>query len=123
MVATWGCFLFCVTWGCFDIERFFVASVNYQDLYARYKNSLELDGEEAFRRDVLEPLRDEERSGVVISTGVMDENTSIRRSAIPVELRLKAAEGALLDFRSGGNGRAGGVRVVSVDRGWGCVEL
>ena len=98
-------------------------SMGYQDLYNGYKKTLQLEGECYFRKNVLAPLREEEKDGAVISTGVMDENTSIRRSAIPVELRRSAAEGVLLDHMNGTDENAGGLRVSSINRACDFTEL
>ncbi len=102
---------------------FFVGKINYETLYNKYSRTLELEGEQYFRDEVLTTLRAEEKEGVVTATGVLDENTSIRRSAVPVELRLSAAEGALIDFRSGCRDNAGGVRCVNINRGGSAVNL
>ena len=91
--------------------------VNHHSLYNRYTLELNTHGEDWFKTNVLDLLYDEEREGVVISTGVMDENTTIRRSAIPVELRIGAAVAALADFKSGDDSGAGGVKSISVNRG------
>ena len=94
-----------------------MSQLNYSALYNRYKKSLELEGEEYFTTNILTCLRDEEMNGAVVSTGVMDENTSIRRSAVPVELRISAAEGALIDFRAVTLDYTGGIKSININRG------
>tara|TARA_R110000764_G_C10836277_1_gene363507 strand:- start:80 stop:382 length:303 start_codon:yes stop_codon:yes gene_type:complete len=100
-----------------------VSQLNYSALYNRYKKSLELEGEDYFTTNILTCLRDEELNGAVVSTGVMDENTSIRRSAVPVELRISAAEGALLDFRNGTLNYTGGIKSININRGNDHIDL
>lgn len=100
-----------------------MATENYQSLYNRYIKYLKLEGEESFRTNILEPLRSEEKDGAIMSTGAMDENTSIRRSAVLVETRVSAAEGALIDFRSGSADHTGGIKSMSINRGCSYMDL
>lgn len=99
-----------------------MSSIDYRTLYNRYQRSLKRKGESWFEENILNPLYEEEKDGVVVSTGVMDENTTIRRSAIPVELRISAAEGALDDYLDGSNSSNGGIKCISLNRGNSVIE-
>ena len=87
--------------------------VDNETLVKRYLREIRRVGQETFEADTLSKLKAAEMDGEVVSTGTMDENVALRRSAVPIEARVAAAEQALEHFE---NGPEPGGRTVLIDR-------
>lgn len=86
--------------------------VNNQLLVKRYFREIKRKGLDEFKATTLARLEEEEADGVITSTSVLDESHQIRRSAVPIEARIAAAEQAIEQFE---NGIEPGNRSISLD--------
>jgi len=83
-------------------------------LVNRYLRTIRRKGVASFEETELKELEDEERTGVVTNTSAGDESTTIRRSPVPIDQRIAAAEQALEHFE---NGTVPGIKRMRVNRG------